>query len=193
MVSQVQEQRPGGEPGTDVAPILCLSRLLRFAEKVFRDQFQMKFDIMWDVRAELAKPYLADEDAETQRAWRIVDASLGKLQAITENEGTTLVVVQIADPFQVDKNWLRVSSAWMRQPLDPIHPNRRLGEICRRRGIHYYDMYPDVTRYIEEHDLHFPYLSFRCDRHYTPRGQELMANLVVGYLREQGLVPAITP
>ncbi|HVN83948.1 MAG TPA: SGNH/GDSL hydrolase family protein [Candidatus Binatia bacterium] len=170
---------------------LCLSRLWRVAELVFHDQVQMGFNIRWDIHQETARPYLPDEDADTRKAWAIVDASIARLAAITRSEGTTLVVVQIADPYQIDSNWLHVTSAWVRRPLDPTHPNRRLQEICERHHVRYYDMYPDALRAIEAGGLRFPYLSFRCNRHFSPQGQKLMADLVARYLRKQGLLDGI--
>lgn len=170
---------------------LCLSRLWRVAQQVFRNQGQMGFNIRWDIHQETARPYLPDEDADTRKAWAIVDASIARLAAITRAEGTTLVVAQIADPYQTDPNWLYVTSAWVRRPLDPTHPNRRLQEICEKHQVRYYDMYPDALRAIEADGLHFPYLSFLCDRHYSPQGQKLMADLVARYLREQGLLDGI--
>ena len=97
-------------------------------------------------------------------------------------------MVDVADPYQVDSSWLRLSSARARVTLDPTRPNRRLGEICRRSGILFYDQYPDAKRYIDEHGLRFPYLSYSCDRHYDNEGQELMGRLVVRFLRENDLV-----
>ncbi|MGH7898662.1 MAG: hypothetical protein ACREQQ_11960, partial [Candidatus Binatia bacterium] len=188
VVEAIRREAPPQSAAAEAERRFCLSRLLRAAERVLNDQLQMRFDILWDIHAELAAPYLAEDDPELTRAWAIIDASLGRLAEITARQGTALVVAHVADPYQIDKNWLRLLSAWVGKPLDPELPNRRLREICERRGIRYYDMLEETMAYIAERALHFPYLSFRCDRHYAPEGQRVMATLAVDYLRREGLV-----
>ena len=167
---------------------LCLGRIYRVAEKVIRLRMQMILNLRWDFRDELARPYLDEEDADLRRGWSVAEVSLARLRELTRQEGTTLVVVDIADPYQLDDNWLRISSLRIGKQLDPTRPNRRLAEICRKLGIRYYDMYPDAKHYVETHHLRFPYLSFDCDRHYNAEGQELMARLVVRHLQAEGVV-----
>jgi len=167
---------------------LCLSRLWDFAQLTFRIRMQMLLNLRLDIRTELARPYLPVEDDEIRRAWSIVEAALARLNEITHAEGTALVVVDIADPYQIDPNWVRASSIRLGKTLDPTHPNERLGQICRRLGIPYYDMYPDAKSYISEHHLRFPYLSFSCNRHFSAKGNSLMADLVLKYLVANRLV-----
>ena len=165
----------------------CLYRFLRYAQKVVGYGLQLRLNVLWEFPSHVLRPYRVEEDAETQRAWQIVTASLRRLKEVTDHEGTALVVVDVADPYQLDENWLRVAAVKTGERLDPTHPNKRLGRICQQLGIHYYDMYPDAVAYIKEHQLRFPYLSFSCDRHYSPLGQALMANLVVKYLATKAL------
>ena len=167
---------------------LCLGRLYRVAEKAIRLESQMLFNLRWDFRDELARPYLAEEDADMRRSWAIVETALGRIRDVAAADATTFVVVDIADPYQLDPNWLRLASVRSRVALDPTHPNRRLGEICQKLGIAYYDMYPDAKQHLESNRLRFPYLSFSCDRHYSRDGQELMGNLVTRYLEENRLL-----
>ena len=101
------------------------------------------------------------------------------------------MVVDVADPFQLDPNWLRLSCP-VGTTLDATRPNKRLAEICRKSEILFYDSYGDTKRYIEEHGLRFPYLSFSCDRHYDREGQDLMGRLVVRFLRDNHLIPPLT-
>lgn len=171
----------------------CLYRFLRYAQKAFGYALELRLNMLWEFPPHILRAYQFEEDAETQRAWQIVTASLRRLKEITDHEGTVLVVVDLADPFQIDENWLRLASVKTRERLDPTHPNKRLGGICQQLGIRYYDMYPEVVAYIREHQLRFPYLSFPCDRHYSPLGQELMANLVVRYLTTTGITRSAPP
>lgn len=177
-------------PASPIGPRgLCLSRLLNVVEKLFRDQLQMRLNVMWDFRRELARVYSTRPDEQMEKAWGIVEASLAELGRLTRRDGSRLVVVDLADPYQIDANWMAVSSAAVGETLDPIQPNQRLAEICRRHGIRFYDMYGDAKRIIVERSMRFPYLSFRCDRHYAPEGQRLAADLITAYLRAEKLVP----
>jgi hypothetical protein len=166
----------------------CLFRFLVSARRIFSQRLQMAVHFHWDFRHELARPYLPMEDAEIRHAWAIVETSLGRLRDITRAKGATLVVVDIADPYQLDSNWIGLASIRERTALSPTHPNERLGEICRKLGIRFYDMYPETQAYIARHGLRYPFLSFACDRHYNREGQELIAKLIFGYLVREELV-----
>jgi hypothetical protein len=166
----------------------CLHHLYRIAERAVRLRMQGVLNLRWDFRSELERVYFPDEDPDIARAWEIVEAALRRLKELVGEGGATLVVVDVADPYQLDPNWLRVSSVHAGKPLDATRPNKRLGDICRRLGTLFYDQYGDAKKYIDEHRLRFPYLSFSCDRHYTREGQELMGRLVVRFLRENDLV-----
>jgi hypothetical protein len=166
----------------------CLHHLYRIAERGVRLRMQGIFNLRWDFRSELERVYLPDEDPDIARAWQIVEAALRRLQDLVREEGATLVVVDIADPYQLDPNWLRLSSVRTGKSLDATRPNKRLGDICRRSGILFYDQYGAAKSYIDQHGLQFPYLSFSCDRHYTREGQELLGRSVVRFLHENDLV-----
>lgn len=167
----------------------CTARLLYFARRALGQQLQIAMNLRWDFRHALARPYIPQEDDEARRAWAIVEASLARLNELTRARGTKLVVVDIADPYQLDPNWLRMTSLREGVELSPRYPGRRLGEICAKLGIrHYYDMFADAEAYVRERGLGFPALSFACDRHYGREGQALMANLVASYLRREGVL-----
>lgn len=166
----------------------CVSSFVRLARRALSQRMQMLLGLRWDFRHELVRPYLADEDDDMRRAWQIVEASLQRLRDVTAERGTKLVVVDVADPYQLDENWIRAASVRERTALSPTHPNERLGAICRKLGIRYYDMYPETAAYVRSHGLDYPQLSFHCDRHYDERGQRLMAALLFGYLKREGLI-----
>ena len=186
VAATVRQQRITESP-TPPAGGWCLIRFLASTRRTFLQRLQIALHLRWDFRHELARPYLPIEDDEMRHAWAIVETSLRRLLDITRGQGATLVVVDVADPYQLDPNWIRLASLRERTALSPTHPNERLGGICRKLGIRYYDMYPETQAYIAEHHLAYPFLSFACDRHYDREGQQLMANLVFGYLRREGL------
>ena len=187
IASFVQRQTPP-PPTAATSHQLCLRRVVNVAWQMAGQQLQMWLNLRWDPRHEIARPYLVDEDADMRRAWSIVEASLRHLAELAEKQRTRLVVVSVADPYQLDANWVRLVSLREGAPLDPAHPNKRLAEICKRFGIRHYDMLPEVAAYVREHGLGFPYLSFRCDRHYDRTGHELMARLLFAYLEREGLL-----
>jgi hypothetical protein len=166
----------------------CLIDFLDTARKIFIQRVQMVVHFHWDFRHELARPYLSTEDSEIRHAWSIVEASLARLRDITRAQGATLVVVDIADPYQLDPSWVELASIREGSALSPTHPNQRLDAICRKLGIRFYDMYPEMQTYIARRGLRYPFLSFACDRHYDREGQQLIANLVFGYLGKEKLV-----
>ncbi len=167
----------------------CTARLLNFGRRLVGQHLQMALNLRWDFHHALARPYIPHEDEEARRAWTIVEASLRRLDELTRARGTKLVVVDIADPYQLDPNWLRMTSLREGVELSARHPGRRLGEICAKLGItHYYDMFDDAEAHLRARRLGFPALSFTCDRHYGREGQELMADLVANYLRREGVL-----
>jgi hypothetical protein len=167
---------------------LCLRRVVDVAWQMAGQQLQMWLNLRWDPRHEIARPYLVEEDADMRRAWTIVEASLRHLSELAHEQHTRLLVVSVADPYQLDANWVRLVSLREGAALDPAHPNKRLAEICKRLGVRHYDMLPEVAAYVRERGLTFPFLSFRCDRHYDREGHALMARLLFAYLGREGLL-----
>jgi len=185
VTARIEQQSPADFPARAGS---CLMRLLGSARRTFVQRWQMVVRFHWDFRHELARAYLATEDAEIRRAWAIVEASLGRLRDVTRAQGATLVVVDIGDPYQLDPSWVQLASIREGSPLSPTHPNQRLEAICRKLGIRFYDMYPEMQAYIVGRGLRYPFLSFSCDRHYDRDGQQLIAKLVFGYLAREALV-----
>lgn len=191
VVSSIRQQRPGARPSVRAS---CLSRFWRVARTVLRERVEHALDFRWDFHRELARPYEVEEDAEIRRSWAIVEASLDHLRQLTGAGGSRLLVVDLADPYQIDPNWVRVTRLQAGfATVSPTKPNERLGAICAKLGIPFYDMFSDVKAYIASQGLEFPYLSFSCDRHYDARGQALVAKLVTEHLRAAGLLAGAKP
>jgi GDSL-like Lipase/Acylhydrolase family len=186
VTAHLEQQSPPNSPTPRAGS--CLIQFLATAHKIFVQRIQMVMHLHWDFRHELARPYLPAEDAEIRHAWAIVEASLARLRDITRDQGATLVVVDIGDPYQLDPSWIGLASIREGTALSPTHPNERLGAICSKLGIRFYDMYPETQAYIARHGLRYPFLSFACDRHYDREGQQLIAKLVFGYLDREKLV-----
>lgn len=140
-------------------------------------------NLRFDFRRGIAQVYHPQENDMMKQGWRIVENSLKTFKKETSSHDAKFLVVQIADPFQLDKNWLKVSEKKFGYALDPIYPNKKLKEICERLEIAYLDMYPSVLRYIEEKNLDYPYVYHSCDRHFNADGNKLMADIVYKYLK----------
>ena len=168
----------------------CLVRFLRFAAFAFAQKAQMALDFRWDFRHELARPYLTQEDADMKRAWSIVEASLGRLGELTRERHQKLLVVSLADPYQLDDRWVRLTALAERKPFSATYPNEKLARICAKLGIRHYDLYPETQAYVAEHHLGYPFLSFRCDRHFDVEGERLIAKLLYQYLEREHLLDA---
>jgi hypothetical protein len=192
-VASIVNSEPTGDPIEKDDSPLCLFRFLRFARYAIAQKVQMALDFRWDFHHELARPYLVREDDATRRSWAIVEASLRRLAELTLEHGTKLVVVSIADPYQLDDDWLRLNALREDGAMSASHPNERLANICEKLGIRHYDLLPETRAYVQERHLGFPFLSFDCDRHYNAGGQKLMANLVFQYLQREHLLDRKVP
>jgi len=120
--------------------------------------------------------------AAHETRWRALRHSVAALHSAAAADGTRLVVVfiNVGDGFWGDDDVMRESS--------------RIEEELRGAGLEngfpVHDLGADIARHVREHQLEWPYLSFECDSHYTPRGQEVIAMSLFQFLVSGGLVPA---
>ncbi|MEO1052122.1 MAG: hypothetical protein AAFX87_15930 [Bacteroidota bacterium] len=143
---------------------------------------------LFDFRTAIAKMYDPDESDDIRKGYNIFEKSLTELKKQVEADSAQLLLVQIADPFQIDVNWLDLSAGKIDKTLQPDYPNTRVKAICDSLGVAYFDMYPQTADYIKTNEMTFPYFFHTCDRHYDTHGNRWMAELVVGHLREKNLV-----
>jgi hypothetical protein len=166
-------------------------RLISFLyreKKIFQGWFQLTFNVRFRLETALVDVYSPNPSPTIEKGWEITTRTLRHLKGLTDRNNAKLVVVSLADPYQTDKNWLRLSSLKFRKNIDGRYPNRKMAEICRELGITHYDMLDDTLKYINDKNLKFPYLSFTCDRHYNREGNALLAHLTVSFLKKQGMI-----
>jgi hypothetical protein len=156
--------------------------------RVFKEWFQLTFNVRLNIRTAVAEVYSPNPSPIIEKGWKITTRTLRHLKELTDKNNAKLVVVSIADPYQTDKTWLRLSSLNLKKHLDGRYPNRKMAEICRELGITHYDMLDDTLKYINNKNLKFPYLSFTCNTHYNREGHALLANLTVSFLKKQGII-----
>lgn len=104
-----------------------------------------------------------------------MENSLARLKSLTDKDGANLVLVQIANPYQIDENWLELMQYKFEEKIDPLLPNKKVAAICQELGIDYLSMYEAAMEEIQDEDLSFPYFSYSCNRHFSPAGQRFMA------------------
>jgi hypothetical protein len=76
---------------------------------------------------------------------------------------------------------------------EPPRMAKELGEAALEAGFSVHDLGADIARYVRDHRLAWPYLSFNCDSHYTARGQKVIADSVFEFLTARRLAPVGQP
>jgi len=162
-----------------------LFRFLSQSLRVIGQSVQYWWNIRTDFSDALINVYMEPEAEAVGKGWIVTRNSLARLKQLTEEARSQLLVVDLADPYQIDANWLKVAAlrSAKGKTLNPTHPNERLREICASLLIPYYDMYSDVMSYVTARRMRFPYLSFACDRHFNKEGNSLVARLVAQQLQ----------
>ena len=144
--------------------------------------------LRFDFRGAIAEIYAPQESKNVQKAYRILEHSLLELKKQVKSNGSKLILVQLADPFQLDPNWLAVSEKKFGLTLKPDYPNEKVKNICQMLEIPYFDMYPATKNYIKKKNMEYPYLFHECDRHYNEEGNRWAAELVYQYLKEKKII-----
>lgn len=139
-------------------------------------QLQIAFNTkLFDFNRRLAETYIPTETEEIRLGYEVLENSLARLKSLTDKDGANLVLVQIADPYQIDENWLELMQYKFEEKIDPLLPNKKVAAICQELGIDYLSMYEAAMEEIQDEDLSFPYFSYSCNRHFSPAGQRFMA------------------
>ncbi len=183
----IQSKKPSGIKKLTSSG-LCLPKFYEYMKLVLSAKFQVWFNTRINFKRRLASIYMPEESKQIKTAWTIVETSLKRLKRLCDKNNTKLIVAQIADPFQLDDNWISAMNIKFFTKLDPLYPNKRLKSICKKLGIEYVSMYNFFENYKKEHNLKYPYFSFSCDRHYSPLGHRLMAQFIVNYLKQKNYV-----
>ena len=164
----------------------------KMAARGFRslgDFIQMSFNMrIFDFRDNIAEVYLEEESDNITKGYEIVKTTLQRLKEEVEKDSATLVVVQIADPFQVDDGWISTSEKRIKKKLDPTYPNMRIKNICEEVEVNYLDLYPLVKEYILKNEMVYPFLYHSCDRHHSQLGNLFMARFIQEYLEDKKLI-----
>lgn len=183
----MKEVRSTGEPGVAFSGIsgLYVFSLAGRGVRSLTNFFQYVVNIKFDFRTAIAKVYTEKGSERIRKGYFLVEKSLQRLDSLTKADSSRLLVVNFADPFQTDENWLRFNEKKLGEALIPHLPNRKISEICKKNDIAYYDMYPETVKTIREKNMEYPYFFHSCDRHLSAEGNEYMASLLYKYLKRK--------
>jgi hypothetical protein len=115
------------------------------------------------------------------RAWDVLRRLLAMTRDLVEAHGARLLVVYAVDLTNVEEsaqNELARAAQVPRAAMDWDRPNRTLGDICATLGLAYVDPTPDFRGQQSPASLFL-----RGNRHWSPAGQKLMADVVARRLR----------
>ena len=142
---------------------------LRIVQKVGAMQAQggFSFDFNPDI-----SPAWKDEP------WKQIETQLGELVMLGRQHHFGVYVVCMPLGQQYRKDYLARDRNYV------VKPQRKLGEICARFGIPYYDMYPDLNHDLMDGD----------DIHLNSQGRVVAGRLIANYLlnRQASLLAGAT-
>jgi hypothetical protein len=131
---------------------------------------------------------------EWESAWAITESLLKELKSETSADGAELFVIGVTNDLQVHPDhrmrMMEEYPAMKAVDWDWLKPNRRMGEICLREGVHYLNLVEPFQRAAEQ-DPNIRLHSF--GGHWTEEGHVLCAELLLAFLADnwgEGLVRA---
>ncbi len=169
-----------------IHPVISGLYVIKLAAKGWRvigSNVQSLINMKSDFKQTLADVYSTKGSELTEVGYEITGKCLKELTKQVAKDSAQLMVIQLPDPYQTDKNWLAFTAMKYDKEMDPTLPNQKLKQICQHLDIPYYDMYPKTIDYIEQNDMGFPYFSYQCDRHLSPEGHDYIARELASYIK----------
>lgn len=149
------------------------SGLYRTLKLIRTDAKQRKAGV-WESREIWLGVYGEPVSQEWQDAWAITEEVLIRLARATEERGSNLIVLLVADSLQIfDAALLAPDVA---ASCDFEYPNRRLTAFCAEQGITCLDSLPFFLE--RKEGLEYPYFSWEHDGHYSQLGHRTMAEFL---------------
>ena len=145
-------------------------------------------DIEWNSRRKLDDYGNVFRQKLPERTHRLVQQTKDLFLAMNRialQQSSVLIPVIIPELMQIDRS---TAPPFIRRPeeLDLEKPQRIFTEFFHENGIPYIDLLP-AMRHSHEKALYF-----RGDRHWTPAGHQLAAELIAEYLRKEGMLETRT-
>jgi len=174
-------------PGHPSDPLNDLKRWLYFNFELYRSLS----DALYLIRAPRDPQLIQDwrvfgpqDDTLVVRSWEMTEALLRRFNTSVEAAGARFGVVALPDNFQIyPELWTRLLSTYRLAPSqwDPDAPNRQLSAICVRSSLRCLDV-TEILRASGE-GLYWP-----KDRHFTSKGNAVVAEAVLRWLQRTDLL-----
>jgi hypothetical protein len=127
--------------------------------------------------------FLRHQTPEQTAFFERVLAEIGRMSDLAARDGRRLYAVVIPNRLQVENGEELTGRIY-----DASAPHRRIVAWCTAHGIPCLDLLPALVAAPREGGpLYFP-----IDRHFTPRGYALAADLIVDFLAARGAVASVT-
>lgn len=110
-----------------------------------------------------------------EEGWKIADESIKEIKKETERVGSKLLIMNL--PY--------VSDMTADVPVSSDIANR-LKEICKKYNVNYFEVTEALRKYPNNSSL---FINNGVDVHLTPKGNQVVAELLAEYLKESSLVP----
>ncbi|WP_420267163.1 SGNH/GDSL hydrolase family protein [Candidatus Magnetominusculus dajiuhuensis] len=125
-------------------------------------------------------------------AWALTEYFLKELKRETDRDNATLILIPVVEHIRmvksVDEELKKTLGVEAPKGFDPEYPVRWLAQTAQKNNIIFYNPEPFFRRYRDDHNLPYPYFSYRCDGHWNPLTHFLMANLAAEFLINNGLM-----
>ena len=127
---------------------------------------------------------------ETEVSYILMKGILEEVRNFTRENGVGLIVVTAPTLVQVhdDVYWAKMKRKYGLddERYDLFAPNKFIKQSCRDLGIRNLDLTPGLRQYASGGEiLYYPH-----NQHWNKRGNQLVAEIISDYLRENGLVPS---
>lgn len=135
-----------------------------------------------DLRKTLAYNYSKEKESEVELGYQIAAKSFSYLKQLTQQDSSELLVVQFADSYQLDSNWVNAMQKKNDFIIDPTFPSQKIKSICDTLQIDHFDLYPLAVEEIKKKKIVYPYFSLSCDGHMNAKGHYFTAEQIANYL-----------
>ncbi len=154
---------------------LYIFNLAQKGSRTLMSYLQSLVNMKADFQQGLTDIYITNETEVLKCGYTIAEKSLQRMDSLITADSSKLILIQLPDPYQIDKNWISLSTSKYDVSLNPLQPNSRIKNICEKLEVEYYSMYDNAISHIQEKNLTFPYFSQDCDRHPSEYGYEYFA------------------